>query len=190
LKAVLILSGSADSSALAYWMKIHGYIDLICITYNYEQNQILEIESAKTIAKILNATHRIIDIRSMEEPLNKMNIADNSIFIPQEAWTKETNSITAWTTLFLSTAWTIACEEKADVLAYGAQCKENKLDLENCLNYFSAMNIALRSNTVGFRKDNLELITPLLRKSRIEMIKLRNDFGVFNHSNSPLSMFH
>ena len=51
MKAVLILSGGVDSSTLGYWLKNQGYKDLICVTYNYGQKQVIEIESAKKIAK-------------------------------------------------------------------------------------------------------------------------------------------
>jgi 7-cyano-7-deazaguanine synthase in queuosine biosynthesis len=168
LKAVLILSGEADSSTLGYWLKNEGYTELICITYNYDQKQIIEIESAKKIAKNLNASHRIIDI--------KADSANNSILIPNEGCTKENKSITTDTSLLLSIAWTIACEEKADVLAYGAYSGDYQADFDICLNYFNAMNLALRSGTEKSRKDNLKLIIPFIHKSTTKMMDLVNNF--------------
>lgn len=178
MKAVLILSGSTSSANLAYWLKTRGYLDLICITYNYGQNQSAEIDFSKDLAKNLNAVHRIIDISA--------DLANHNAIIPYEYCTKDSKAITPDTTIILSIAWTIACEEKADVLAYGASSGDYQADLDICLNYFNAMNLALRSGTESSRKDNLELILPFIQKSKAEIEDLPNNFKSLSRENSGI----
>ena len=181
LKATLILSGGADSSTLGYWLKNEGYNDLICVTYNYGQKQIIEIESAKKIAKQLNAVHHIIDVTFMKQFLKGSGLTDDNVVIPHGAYTKENMAVTVVpnrNTMLLSMAWSIACVEKSDVLAYGAQCGDHYLYPDTRPDYFSAMNLALRLGTEDCRNDNLELIAPLLRKSKDEVIALGTKLGV------------
>ncbi|MBY0379934.1 MAG: 7-cyano-7-deazaguanine synthase QueC [Burkholderiales bacterium] len=181
MKAVLILSGGIDSSTLGYWLKADGYNELICITYNYGQKQVIEIESAKQIAKKLNATHHIIDVTFMKKFLKGSGLTDDNVNVPHGAYTKDNMAVTLVpnrNTMLLSMAWSIACVEKADVLAYGAQCGDHYLYPDTRPDYFSAINLALRLGTEYCRKDNLELIAPLLRKSKDAVIKLGNQLGV------------
>ncbi len=175
MKAVLILSGGADSSTLGYWLKSQGYSQLICVTYDYGQRQSIEIEYAKKIAKNLDAEHHIVDIRFMKGFLKGSSLTDESVAVPHGEYTKENMQLTVVpnrNTILLSLAWAIACVEKADVLAYGAQCGDHYLYPDTRPDYFSAMNLALRLGTEDSRKDNLELIAPLLNKSKAEVIKL------------------
>ena len=60
-KAVVILSGGLDSSTLAYYLADKGY-QLICVSYNYGQKHIKELESAAKIAANLGAKHHVIDL--------------------------------------------------------------------------------------------------------------------------------
>ena len=180
-KAVLILSGGADSSTLGYWLKNEGYLDLICVTYNYGQKQIIEIDSAKKVAKNLNATHHIIDVTFMKQFLTGSGLTDDNIKVPHGEYTVDNMAITVVpnrNTMLLSIAWSIACVERADVLAYGAQCGDHYLYPDTRPDYFSAMNLALRLGTEDCRRDNLELIAPLLHKNKDEVIKLGIQLGV------------
>ncbi|MFN8769786.1 MAG: 7-cyano-7-deazaguanine synthase QueC [Neisseriaceae bacterium] len=175
MKAVLILSGGLDSTTLGYMLRDQGYKDLICITFNYGQKQQIEIEYAKRAVKKLHAKHHIIDITFMKEFLKGSGLTDDSVAVPHGEYTKENMQVTVVpnrNTMLLSIAWSIACVEGADVLAYGAQCGDHYLYPDTRPDYFSAINLALRLGTEDCRKDNLELIAPLLKKSKDEVVKL------------------
>lgn len=162
-------------------MKSQGYSSLICITYNYGQKQVIEIESAKKIAKYLNATHHIVDVTFMKEFLKGSSLTDDGMTVPHGTYTKENMAMTVVpnrNTTLLSIAWSIACVEQSDVLAYGAQCGDHYLYPDTRPDYFNAMNLALRLGTEGCRKANLKLIAPLLYKSKAEVIKLGDELGV------------
>lgn len=180
MKAVLILSGGLDSTTLGYLLKSQGY-DLTCITFNYGQKQQIEIEHAKKIAEKLNAKHNVIDITFMKSFLKGSGLTDDSIDIPHGEYTKENMQVTVVpnrNTMLLSIAWSIACVQKADVLAYGAQCGDHYLYPDTRPDYFSAINLALRLGTEDCRADNLELIAPLLKKSKAEVVQLGQSLNV------------
>lgn len=181
MKAVLILSGGLDSSTLGYWLKNQGYNDLICLTFNYGQKQNIEIEYAKNIAKKLNAKHNVIDVTFLKTFLKGSSLTDDSMAVPHGEYTKENMQMTVVpnrNTMLLSIAWSIACVESADVVAYGAQCGDHYLYPDTRPDYFSAINLALRLGTEDCRKDNLQLIAPLLNKSKAEVVKLANELNV------------
>ena len=178
---MLILSGGLDSTTLGYWLKSQGYTDLNCITFNYGQKQNVEIKHAKIIANKLNATHNIIDITFLKDFLKGSSLVDDSIKIPHGSYTKENMQVTVVpnrNTIMLSIAWSIACVEKADVLAYGAQCGDHYLYPDTRPDYFSAINLALRLGTEGCRNEGLQLIAPLLNKSKGEVVKLGHELHV------------
>lgn len=181
MKATLILSGGLDSTTLGYWLKKQGYTDLTCITFNYGQKQKIEIEQAQQLAGKLNATHNIIDITFLKNFLKGSSLVDDSIKVPHGSYTKENMQVTVVpnrNTIMLSIAWSIACVEKSDVLAYGAQCGDHYLYPDTRPDYFSAINLALRLGTEDCRKDDLQLIAPLLNKSKAEVVKLGHELNV------------
>lgn len=66
-KAVVLLSGGLDSATTAAIAKSEGY-ELYAISFNYGQRHAREIESAKAVAKNLEAAEHLIvefDLRSM-----------------------------------------------------------------------------------------------------------------------------
>lgn len=179
-KALLILSGGMDSCTLAHMYKAEGH-DLECISFNYGQKQIIELEHAQKIAKKLNVKHQIVDVSFLKNIFKNSALTDDSIPVPHGAYTKENMSVTMVpnrNTILLSIAWSIACVEKADILAYGAQCGDHYLYPDTRPDYFSAINLALRLGTEDCRNPNLELQAPLLKLSKAEVIKLGLKYNV------------
>lgn len=175
MKAVLILSGGLDSSTLGYLLKKQGYSDLICITFNYGQKHVIEIESAKKIANSLKARLHIMDMTFLKDFLKGSGLTDDSAAVPHGEYTKENMQVTVVpnrNSMMLSLAWTIACTEKADVLAYGAQCGDHYLYPDTRPDYFTAINLALRLGSEDCRQEHLNLIAPLINMSKAEVIKL------------------
>ncbi len=183
MKAVLILSGGADSSTLAYWLKANGYNDLVCVTFNYGQKQISEIESAKTIAKNLNAVHHIVDAMFIQKILShsSSSLINQQIAVPHGEYTKENMQSTVVpnrNAVFLSLAWMIACNEKADVVAYGAHNGDHYLYADTRPDFFESINHSLRLGTEDVRKENLKLIAPFINMHKSEIIQEGIKLGV------------
>jgi 7-cyano-7-deazaguanine synthase len=176
MKAVLILSGGLDSSTLAYWLKANGYNEIICVTFDYGQKQIIELKSAAAIAKNLGAEHRVIDLSFIKEFLSKSSssLTNPSISVPSGEYTKDNMQSTVVpnrNSMMLTMAWTIACVERANVLAYGAHGGDHYIYPDTRPDYFNAINLSLRLGTKDSRADNLNLIAPFITWDKAEIIR-------------------
>src|SRR5665811_1691682 len=58
---VILLSGGMDSATVAAYAQKQGY-ELVAITLHYGQQHSREIESARTIARLLGIKHDVIDV--------------------------------------------------------------------------------------------------------------------------------
>ena len=185
-KAVLILSGGLDSSTLGYWLKANGCQELICVSYNYGQRHIVELEHAQKIAARLGAAHQVIDVSFLKDILKGSSLTDSSIPLPEGDYNKENMQSTVVpnrNTILLSLAWSIACVENADVLAYGAHGGDHYLYPDTRPDYFSAINLALRLGTEDCRNENLQLTAPFLYTSKAEIVRIGTELQVpFNQT--------
>lgn len=177
------MSGGLDSSTLGYWLKANNYTDLVCITFNYGQKQQVELQSAEYIAKILSAKHHIIDLSFIKKFLgvSGSSLTNPEINVPHGEYTKENMLSTVVpnrNSMMLTTAWTIACTEEADVLAYGAHGGDHYIYPDTRPDYFNAINLALRLGTEDSRKDNLNLIAPFINWHKSDIVKEGQKLGV------------
>ena len=183
MKAVLILSGGLDSSTLGYWLKANDYSELVCVTFNYGQKQIIELKSAAAIASKLGATHHVVDISFIKNFLSSSSssLTNPNIAVPHGEYTKENMQSTVVpnrNSMLLTTAWTIACIEQADALAYGAHGGDHYVYPDTRPAYFNAINLSLRLGTEDSRKDNLNLIAPFINWDKAAIVKAGSALNV------------
>lgn len=172
-----------DSSTLGYWLRANSYSELICLTFDYGQKQIIELKHAAIIAKKLGAVHHIIDISYIKKYLSHSgsSLTNPDIAVPHGEYTFENMQSTVVpnrNSLLLTTAWTIACIEQADVLAYGAHTGDHYIYPDTRPEYLDAINTSLRLGTEGSRKDNLKLIAPFINWSKSAIVQEGARLGV------------
>lgn len=63
--AVVIFSGGQDSTTCLYWA-INRYKEVECITFNYGQKHLVELEQAKKICDYENIKQTVIDISFLD----------------------------------------------------------------------------------------------------------------------------
>lgn len=178
--AVVVLSGGLDSSTLAYHLDNLGY-SLICISFNYGQKHIKELESASIIAKKLNAAHHVVSLDFMRQYLQSSSLVNQNIDNPKEEYQRDNMLVTVVpnrNTMMLSLAWTIACANRAELLAFGPHKGDNYVYADCRPEYFQAMNIALRLGTIDSRKNELELAAPFINMTKTEIIKRGHELKV------------
>lgn len=179
-KAVVILSGGLDSSTLAYYLANQGY-DLICVSFNYGQKHIKELESAKYIANSLNASHHIIDLSFMRQFLQQSSLVNQDLNNPKEEYARENMLVTVVpnrNTMMLSLAWTIACDNGASLLAFGPHKGDNYVYADCRDDYLNAMNLALRLGTIDSRNEDLKLTAPFIDFTKIDIVKTGHNLNV------------
>jgi 7-cyano-7-deazaguanine synthase len=177
-KAVILLSGGLDSATVLAIAKADGY-DCYCLSLDYHQRHIAELQAAKNVAQELGATeHRIFQLDL--STFGGSALTDNSIAVPQApsagipiTYVPARNTIM----LSLAMAW-------AEVLgAYDIFIGVNALDYSgypDCrgeyIKAFESMaNLATKSAVEGHP---LTLHTPLIDLSKAEIIRRGTELGV------------
>lgn len=177
-KAVLLLSGGLDSATVLAYAKAQGFT-CYCLSLDYHQRHIAELQAAKKIAKKLGA----VDHKTVQLDLSMFGgsaLTDNNIVIPEQAtegipvtYVPARNTIM----LSLSLAW-------AEVL--GAQdifIGVNALDYSgypDCRGeYVSAFqqmaNLATKSAVEG---QKITVHAPLINMTKAQIIALGVSLGV------------
>lgn len=184
-KAVIILSGGLDSSTLAYYLADQGYA-LICVSFNYGQKHVKELDSAAQIAKNLNATHHIINLAFMNQYLQSSSLVNQDLSNPKQDYARENMLVTVVpnrNTMMLSLAWTIACAENAELVAFGPHKGDNYVYADCRPDYFNALNLALRLGTIDSRHEDLQLLAPFINFSKTDIIRTGAKLAVpFEHT--------
>lgn len=179
-KAVIILSGGLDSSTLAYHLHSEGYA-LTCISFDYGQKHIKELQSAAEIAKSLNAEHHIINLSYMNHFLQDSSLVNQELENPKEEYARDNMLITVVpnrNTMMLSLSWTIACARNAEILAFGPHKGDNYVYADCRPDYFTAMNLALRLGTIDSRHEDLRLVAPFINWTKTDIVNRGAELGV------------
>lgn len=117
MKTVLILSGGMDSATLAYEPDLG---ELLCLSFDYGQRHVRELEAAAAIAKERHAEHRIIRLEGFAEACPGSSLTDRSVAVPHghyEAPTMKQTVVPSRNAIMLSTAFGVAAANGADQIA-------------------------------------------------------------------------
>ncbi|MEI7999098.1 MAG: 7-cyano-7-deazaguanine synthase QueC [Candidatus Omnitrophota bacterium] len=172
-KAVVLLSGGLDSATTLYYAKSQGY-QCHCVVFDYNQRHRREIKSAIAVAKKAQCSYSLVKINL---PWKGSALLDNNIIVPEnKSLTRKGVPVTyvpARNIIFLSFAASCAETLGAKDIFIGA----NAIDYSgypDCrpkfIKSFQSM-LALGLKT-GIEKKALRLQTPLIRKTKAQIIKL------------------
>lgn len=173
-KAVVLLSGGLDSTTTLYIARRRGY-NVMCLIFDYGQRHMKEIEAAKRIA---GDSYKIIRFKL---PWGGSSLIDRRIKIPRGRSLIKiqrgipSTYVPARNTLFL--AFGISCAESigAEKIFIGA----NFLDYSgypDCRpDYFKAYE---RLISLGTRVGRIKIESPLLKKTKAEIIRIGTSLGV------------
>lgn len=180
-KAVCLLSGGLDSTTALYVALRQGYRPF-ALTLNYGQRHDREIECARRTAKDLGLEWRLLTI---ELPWKGSALLDREVSLPLgrdvDAMAREIPAtyVPGRNTIFLSLALSWAETLRARAVFIGA----NVLDYSgypDCRpEYFSVMeNIFEKGTKAGAEGKKIRIETPLLRKTKAEIVRLARELGV------------
>lgn len=174
MRAVCLLSGGPDSATVAAVAKHEGY-ELFCISFNYGQIAIKEIESAKKIAKALGAKeHRVVDISFLRELYGPgvTALIDERMRMPEKF--EQSVIVPFRNGILLAIAAGYAVAVRAGVIFYGAQGDDARFYPDCRQEFVSAISRAISSGT----ESELAVKNPLEGKTKAEVIKLAVELGV------------
>lgn len=175
-KAVVLLSGGIDSTTTLYYAKKIGY-KCYALIFDYNQRHKKEIKSAIEIAKLSNSEYQIIKISI---PWKGSALLDKKLQIPDYKKEKKIpiTYVPGRNTIFLSFALSYAEVIGADSIFIGA----NSIDFSgypDCrARYFKAFKkVAKLGTKAGIEGRRIKIITPLIKKTKAEIIKMGKKLG-------------
>ena len=176
-KAVVLLSGGMDSAVTLYIAK--QQYDCSVIIFDYNQRCRKEIDCAKHLCEINNISFHFLNISL---PWKGSSLLDKNVDIPKALDnTKEIPNtyVPARNIIFLSFALSFAETLKAKAIFIGA----HQLDFSNypdCRSEFfeSFQNVIKTGTKVGQGSNKIDIITPIINKTKREIVKIGFDLFV------------
>lgn len=180
-RAIVLLSGGLDSATTLVMATAAGY-ECHCLSFDYGQRHITEIQYAEALAKRHGATHRVVRIDIGQ--FGGSALTDNSIDIPEdgEEGGIPVTYVPARNTIFLSYALGYAEVLEAHDIYIGVNAVDYS-GYPDCRPEFIAAfeTMANLATRIGVEGQPVKIHTPLidLRKSEIILagIELGLDYG-------------
>ena len=175
-KAIVLFSGGLDSTTCLYWALDRGYT-CEALTVSYGQRHVREVESAQEITRRLGVTHHLIELHlpwlaadcslvNKEQPLPDIAVEQiPSAGIPS-------TYVPGRNLMFMSIAGSLLDAVRAQAIIAGP----NAIDFSgypDCTPaFFKAAGEALNRGTKQGVREGIEVLAPLMRLSKAEIVKL------------------
>jgi 7-cyano-7-deazaguanine synthase len=180
-KAVVLLSGGLDSSTVLFIAK--KKYKCHCLIFDYGQRHRREIESAKKVAKFTGCDYKIMRIsffwkgsslldKTKKIPYNIVGTIGNVGNIGKDI---PSTYVPARNTVFLSYAASFAEAIGAKKIFIGANAVDFSGYPDCRPQYYKIFNKLLE---VGTKNRNIKIETPIIHKTKEEIVKLGIKFGV------------
>jgi 7-cyano-7-deazaguanine synthase len=174
-KAVILLSGGLDSVTTLYFAKSQGY-KLCAIIFDYNQRHKNEIEFAKKIAELNSTEYHLTKINL---GWVKSSLTDEKVAVPhsRNLFDKEIplTYVSARNIIFLSYAFSLAESIEAKKIFIGAHIQDYSGYPDCRPEFFDSFQKAFNS---GMKYQDIKIVTPLIDKSKKEIIELGQKLGV------------
>ena len=165
-KAVIVFSGGQDSTTCLIHALPH-YDEVHCITFDYGQRHVAEVEVAQQLAKQLGATvHKVMDVSLLNELAISSLTRDNIpvLTVNSSGESLPSTFVPGRNILFLTLAAIYAYQVKAETVITGV-CETDFSGYPDCRDEFvKALNQALK---LGMEYD-VRLETPLMWLNKAE----------------------
>ncbi len=179
-RAIILLSGGLDSATV---LAIASQ-DFEChaISFDYAQRSFSEIKAAKQLAGSYAASYQLIHIDT--GVMTGSALTDQSIDVPEDVFDEDSAEIPATyvparNTLFLSHALSVAEVMSSQDIFIGVNAVDYS-GYPDCRPEFirAFQNMANLATKAGVEGDYLTIHTPLIDKSKAQIIKIGDSLGV------------
>lgn len=170
-KAVVLLSGGIDSATCLYIAKRDGFLPH-CLIFDYGQRHHREIASAKRIARKAAVKSLLCKISL---PWRGSSLLDGKLDIPRYGRGIPSTYVAARNIIFLSFALSYAEAIKAKAVFIGANARDFSGYPDCRPNFYRAFSKVAKA---GLKSKDIRIFTPLINKSKAQIIKMGKDLGV------------
>jgi 7-cyano-7-deazaguanine synthase len=189
-RAVVLLSGGLDSATALYYAQRNGF-DPHCLVFDYGQRHKREITAARQLSRSLKAPLEIVTISL---PWKGSSLLDKSKKLPSQAClssgrprvntrlvtgTIPNTYVPARNIIFLSFALSYAEVIRAEAVFIGAHAQDYSGYPDCRPEFYRAFEAVIKTGTkAGVQGDKINIITPLINKTKSEIVKLGFSLGV------------
>jgi len=178
-KAVVLLSGGLDSATTLYLVRKQGY-KCFCLIFDYGQRHRKEIESARKIAQRAECAYQILKINL---PRKGSALLDKKIKLPITDYrlpiTIPSTYVPGRNIIFLSFALSFAEVMGAGSIFIGAHIRDYSGYPDCRPEFYRAFKqVILTGTKAGVEKKEIKIRTPLIAKTKAEIIRLAKRLGV------------
>ena len=175
-KALVLFSGGQDSTVCLAWA-LERFAKVETIGFDYGQRHCREIKAAKRLARKSGSTYQIIRINlpwkgsSLLDRNKKISRARNNI-IPA-------TYVPARNIIFLSFALSFAEAIAAKAIFIGAHSQDYSGYPDCRPEFYQAFRkVSFSGTKAGLQNKGIEIITPLIYKSKAQIIRMGSRLGV------------
>jgi 7-cyano-7-deazaguanine synthase len=179
-KAIVLLSGGLDSATVLAIASQR--FDCHTLSFDYAQRSMSELNAARRLADSYSASHQVIHID--EGVMAGSALTDKTIAIPEASLGEQTHDIPvtyvpARNTLFLSHALAVAEVLSSKDIFIGVNAVDYSGYPDCRPEYISAFEVMANLATkAGVEGNKLVIHTPLIDKSKAEIISIGDKLGV------------
>lgn len=181
-KAVVLVSGGLDSATCLAEARAQGYA-CYCLSFDYGQRHVTELDAARRVAQQLGATeHKLVRIDMRE--IGGSALTDAAIAVPHEPTTGiPVTYVPARNTIFLALALGWAEVIGAETIVIGVNAVDYS-GYPDCRPEFIAAfeRLANLATKAGVEGGHFKILTPLLQLTKAQIIQrglaLGVDYGI------------
>ncbi len=174
-KAIVLFSGGLDSTTCLYWALAHGY-ECEALTVSYGQRHDREVLAAQMIARNLGVKHHMITLNLPW--LSCCSLVDKNQVLPDIAVEDIPNEgipstyVPGRNLMFLSVAGSLLDAIGADAIIAGPNAVDFSGYPDCTPAFFKAAADALNRGTKMGVSEGIEVLAPLMRLSKAQIVKL------------------
>ena len=179
-KAVVLLSGGLDSATTTAIAQADGY-EVIALSFRYGQRHQKELQAAKKIAKALDIKeHFVVDVNLSQ--WGGSSLTDESLVLPQDGLQPDiipSTYVPGRNTVFIAIALSLAEAKDAQAIYLGINAVDYSGYPDCRPEYLEAyQKLANLSSKVGIEGKAPQLIAPLVRDSKADIVRRALNLGV------------
>ncbi|HAA73894.1 TPA: 7-cyano-7-deazaguanine synthase QueC [Candidatus Latescibacteria bacterium] len=167
-KAVLLLSGGMDSTALLWWMRHQGIVTIHTVAIDYGQRHRIELEASSRLSELAGAAaHKVIALDLTQ--IGGSPLTSDAIDVPAAGADQQVVTVVPFRNALFVTAAAAYAETVGISNLYISPVADDYAAYRDCRReFYDAMEASL---SLGATQDTrVHIQTPFVEKSKIEVV--------------------